>query len=229
MSEEDESSVTYTLTTSALNSVKCILYESGSIKKQIDFQTVPVLDDNASLENLIRTYRDTFKSVSLQIDNVNKSISQNAWQKDIEDKINDYDGSTIQTIRDIQTDHTVKIGEISSRVSKTETQIEKGDEERQTLKSEVSEFKQTYEGFKQDVERNYVTNDGVTEVVNSSMKQTADGILEEVSKKYGTKEELAEIKKTADSITSTVSSLKIGGNNLLTNSNCLIYDDYVFL
>ena len=61
------------------------------------------------------------------------------------------------------------------------------------------------------------------------MKQTADGILEEVSKKYGTKEELAEIKKTADSITSTVSSLKIGGNNLLTNSNCLIYDDYVFL
>ena len=229
MSDEDESSVTYTLTTSALNSIKCILYEAGSIKKQIDFQTVPVLDDNASLENLIRTYRDTFKSVSLQIDNVNKSISQNAWQKDIEDKINDYDGSTIQIIRDLQTDHTVKIGEISSRVSKTETQIEKSDEERQTLKSEVSEFKQTYEGFKQDVERNYVTNDGVTEVVNSSMKQTADGILEEVSKKYGTKEELAEIKKTADSITSTVSSLKIGGNNLLTNSNCLIYNDYVFL
>lgn len=222
-SYEDELSVVYTPTTSDLHHIKCIMCKSGGITEQVDSQTVAIIHDAENYDSAIKSFQDRFSSIALEIDHAEKSISQKATQQDIENTINDYDGTEIKKIRDQQSETLAEVGRISSKVSDVETKIEiKADGSTVTeLTTRVSKVEQDAEGFKQTVEKTYGTKEELSEI-----KQQSDEIESRVENSEG---EISNVKQQADQLQSTVSNLKGGGINLIRNSNCLIFSNYYFV
>ena len=249
-SSKDETSVSYTPSTSDLHHIKCILCAAGGITTQLDSQTVMVLEDASALPSAVKTFSEKFTSVDFRIDNNEKIISQKVEQKDIDNTINDYDGTTIKKIREVQAEHTVSIGTITSKVSDVESEMTtKADGSTVTeLTTKVSKLEQDADGFKQTVEKNYATNDSVVNSISSAVNQSAENIKSEVAKTYGTKTEITAVDQKANSIaarvttnegditqlkadqkgiTSTVENLKVGTENLIRSSNNLIFNAYI--
>lgn len=222
-SSKDESTVVYTPTTSNLHHIKCIMCKAGGIAEQVDSQTVAIIHDAENYDSAIKSFQDRFSSIALEIDNAEKSISQKATQKDIENTINEYDGTEIKKIREQQSETITEVGKISSKVSDVESiMTTKADGSTVTeLTTRVSKAEQDAESFKQTVEKTYGTKEEI-----STIKQQANEIESRVENNEG---EISSVKQQADQLQSTVSNLRGGGTNLIRNSNWLIFENYYFV
>lgn len=218
VSEQDESTVTYTPSTSEIFSIRCILCETGSITKQLDSQTITVLRDTETYSSIIKSFQTRFSKIELQIDNAEKSISQKASQQDIINSINDYDGTKIKEIRDQQAETKTEIGKITNTVSDIQGTIEESQETVTKLSEKVTEVEQTAESWK------------VTSEENKQKIGELEVSAKEISAKVTDNESnISKVSQKADELSSTLSGLKIGGNNLVTNSNDLIFSSYYFV
>ena len=219
-SSKDESSVEYVPSSPDLHHIKCVMYKAGGITNQLDSQTVLVLHDATGYDEMIKITHETFSSIAFQIDAAEKRIDAKASQQDIINSINEYDGTTIKTIRDQQTQASLEIGKLSTKVSDVESiTATKADGSTVTeLNTKVSKMEQDAESFKTTVEKNYGTKDEISEI-----KQQADQIESRVKNNEG---DISTIKQKANELDSTISGLSIGGANLIVNSNNLIFEDY---
>ena len=209
-SVKDETSVTYTPSTTNLYGLKCILYAPGGITTQLDSQTISVISDSSAVTPTIKAFQQQFKTIDFTVNQMDKEIKAKATQKDIEDFINEYDGTTTQKVRDQLTEQTTKIGEISSKVSDVETEItKKADGSTVTeLTTKVSQMKQDADGFKQTVEKDYAKTDDVSKAIKSSVDQSAESIKTEVATKYGTKEDISRVEQKTDSVTTEIANAR---------------------
>ena len=249
---KDESTVSYSPSSGLISGLKCVIFAPGDTTTQLDSQTVPVITDSTELKPAIKDLRERYESIELVVDQVNKEVRTKATQQDIEQKINDYDGSTITKVRDQISEQISKVNEFSSKVSDVESKIEKKADgtEVTELTNKVSKIEQDATSIKQTLQEDYTKTDDVNRSIKSAVEQTAKSIKSEVAETYGTKKELSQLSQTAasieagvktnegdiaqlkidrDGLTSTVSNLKAGSENLIRNSNCLIFDMYNFV
>lgn len=190
VSNADESVVSYTPSSSKVQSIKCILCSSGSITNQLDSQTIIILTDTDDLKSDITSVKESVSSVKLLVDQNTKTISQKASQSDITTAIDNYDGSTVKTIRDQVSQHTTKIGGIESSVSDVQTQLTKKADGStvQTLTDRVTKAEQDASGFKQKVEETYTTKDDLSQqstTLKSEFNQWAEEIKQEITDAKG--------------------------------------------
>lgn len=218
ISEQDEETIAYTPSSTDIFSIRCILCESGSITKQLDSQTVTILRDAETYNSIIKSFQTRFSKIELQIDNAEKSISQKASQQDIINSINNYDGTTIKEIRDKQAESKVEVDKITNTVSDMQGTITENQEAVNTLNQKVTEVEQTAESWKATSQEN---SQKIAELEVSS---------KEISAKVEDNENnISKVSQKADELSSTLSGMKIGGNNLITNSNDLIFSSYYFI
>ena len=216
-SAKDEYTVTYTPSSSSISSVKCILCASGGITKELDSQTVVVLTDADGVNEKIKEITETISGVSSKVDAVNKSITDKVWQSDITNSINNYDNTTIKIIRDRQSEQETTIEGITSTVSDVQSKVEKKADGStvQELSEMVSTNEQTAEGFRQEVTKNYVTNDKLKDYpTNGQMKTAISESAKEInlsaSRTYATKSESATGSEVQYYVSTSSTSL-IGG------------------
>lgn len=265
---------------------------SGGITNELDSQTVVVLTDADGVNEKIKEITETISGVSSKVDAVNKTITDKVWQSDITNSIDNYDKTTIKIIRDQQAEQKTTVEGITTTVSDIKSQVEKKADGTtvQELSEKVSKNEQTAEGFRQEVVKNYVTNDKLGNYptntqMETAISESAKEINLSASKTYATKEEnnqvrsdltvraneiegkvtdnennITEIIQTNKQIQQSVTdannnitklqqdsqsfkqevektymtknsldSLKIGGRNLLRNSNTLEFEDYYFV
>lgn len=219
-STNDESSITYSPTTTDLHHIKCILCKAGGISDQLDTQTIPVLHDFEGYDNAIRSLEERFSSVAFEIDNAEKSISQKATQEDINRTISDYDGSVVENIRKTEAETKVEVDKITNRVSETEAEVKKKADGSVVTKltDRVTEVEQTSSKWQATAQEN---SDKIGE-----LKVRADKVEQRVSDNEGN---IASLTTKTDEISSTVSGMTVGGTNLIRNSNDLIFALYYFV
>lgn len=219
-SSKDESSITYSPTTTDLHHIKCILCKAGGISDQLDTQTIPVLHDFEGYDNAIRSLEERFSSVAFEIDNAEKSISQKATQEDINRTLSDYDGSVVENIRKTEAETRVEVDKITNRVSETEAEVKKKADGSVVTKltDRVTEVEQTSSKWQATAQEN---SDKIGE-----LKVRADKVEQRVSDNEGN---IASLTTKTDEISSTVSGMTVGGTNLIRNSNDLIFALYYFV
>lgn len=112
-----------------------------------------------------------------------------------------------------------ELGSFKSTVSETYST-------KNELKDAKTELNQTIEGFKLSVSETYATNTSVNTLSSkhADLAQTVDNFKTTVETEYVTDDKLTAekssiIDQTSDSITQAVSSLTIGGRNILLNSS----------
>ena len=118
------------------------------------------------VEDQITTITDTISGVQSKVDSNTKSITSKVWQSDISTSINNYDGSTIKSIRDRVASTETDISGIKTTLSDVQTTVsEKADGSTvQTLSTKVATMESDFNGFKTTVSETYATNDSVTSV-----------------------------------------------------------------
>lgn len=111
------------------------------------------------LQEQIDKHTTTIKQVSLKVDANEKSITEKVWQSDITNEINNYDKSSVQTIRDQVVTVKKDITGIQNTVSDVKTEVsKKADGTKVTqLEKTVSQNKQEADGFVQTVEHKFNT------------------------------------------------------------------------
>ncbi len=219
-SSKDESSVTYSPTTTDLHHIKCVLCKAGGITSQLDTQTIPVLHDFNGYDDAIRSLEERFSSVAFEIDNAEKSISQKATQEDINRTLSDYDGSVVEKIRKTEAETKVEVDKITNRVSETEAEVKKKADGSVVTKltDRVTEVEQTSSKWQATAQEN-------SEKIGE-LKVRADKVEQRVSDNEGN---IASLTTKTDEISSTVSGMTVGGTNLIRNSNDLIFQLYYFV
>ena len=85
--------------------------------------------DRTDLSNGTSTYGDAICSTNISgikhdVDRANQSITDKVWESDITTKINQYDGSTVKTIRDRVTQTEQDISGITTRVTDVESETD---------------------------------------------------------------------------------------------------------
>lgn len=205
------------ISSSSISSIKCILCASGGITNELDSQTVVVLTDADGVNEKIKEITETISGVSSKVDAVNKSITDKVWQSDITNSIDNYDKTTIKIIRDQQSKQETTIEGITSTVSDVQSKVEKKADGStvQELSERVSTNEQTAEGFRQEVIKNYVTNDKLKDYpTNGQMKTAISESAKEInlsaSKTYATKSESATGSEVQYYVSTSSTSL-IGG------------------
>ena len=111
------------------------------------------------LQEQIDKHTTTIKQVSLKVDANEKSITEKVWQSDITNEINNYDKSSVQTIRDQVVTVKKDITGIQNTVSDVKTEVSKKADGTKVTKLEetVSQNKQEADGFVQTVEHKFNT------------------------------------------------------------------------
>ena len=185
-SSKDETQVSYIPSSSNIKSIRCVLCISNSVTDEVDSVTVPILSGAEELKPIIQEIQTSISGVESEVDAVNKQITDKVWQSDVTTAINNYDNTTVKTIRDQVAEHTTEIGQISSTVSDVESTLEtKADGSTvQSLSEKVSSMEQDAEGFKQTVSETYATKDeleNTSETLTSTIEQTAGEINQTVS------------------------------------------------
>lgn len=112
-----------------------------------------------TIETTIEETKNSISSVELKVNNNTKAITQKASQSDITTAINDYDGSTVKTIRDTVAGNTLEIGKVKTQVSDVVTTVSKKADSSTVseLSSKLSAHEQDANGFKQTVSATYAT------------------------------------------------------------------------
>lgn len=211
-SAQDENSYVYTLPSNDnIQAVKFTLCHAGSITRELDSKTAAVLTDSEYLQSQLTQIGRTITELSSTVDKNTKEISLKASQTDITAAIDNYDGSTVKTMRDQMAEHTVSIGKITSQVSdvtaelgtsvttlRSEIQQTAGEIAAQvsTLEGDVSTITQTVSQIEQRVQN--------SEGDISNLEQDAEGFrvsIENTEKGY------SEMLQTVGTIQSTISDI----------------------
>ena len=223
LSSADEQSVTFTPTSINVISIRCTLYKAGGITSALDIYTVPVLTDVDNMRPIIDEITTSISGVETKVDSVEKSITDKVWQSDITTQINNYDNTTVKIIRDQVAETQTSLGEIRSTVSDVQTTLTtKADGSTvQTLSEKVSNIEQDANGFRQTVEKNYVTNDDLDEnskTLRSEFNQTASEINQTVTDLSG---DVTTITQNVASINQKVADAEGNISSLQQTSNSL--------
>lgn len=225
LSSADEQSVTFTPTSIDVISIRCTLYKAGGITSVLDIYTVPVLTDVDNMRPIIDEITTSISGVESKVDSVEKSITNKVWQSDITDAINNYDGTTVKTIRDQFSQINISIDGITSEVSDVKSTLTtKADGSVvQELSEKVSSVEQDAEGFRQTVEENYVTNDDLSEnsqTLRSEFAQTAENISQTVTDLRGDvstiTQDVSSINQRVEDSENNISSLQQTSESLST-------------
>lgn len=111
---------------------------------------------------------ESVTQLSSTVDKNTKAITDKVWSSDIATEINNYDQSTVKTIKDTVAEHTVSIGSITSKVSSVESTF--GDNVRQ-LNEKISEVEQDADSFKVTVSNTYATQSNVNDLSDAFMAE----------------------------------------------------------
>lgn len=163
-SSSDESSVSYSPSSISVTSIRCILYQAGGITSQLDVVTIPILSDIDNIKPVIEEIQTSISGVESEVDAVNKKITDKVWQSDVTTAINNYDNTTVKTIRDNVASHTTQLGNITSEVSDIQTTLTtKADGSTVSeLSEKVSTMEQDAESFKVTVSETYETKENAS-------------------------------------------------------------------
>lgn len=225
VSSTNEDSITYTPSSDAILSIRCTLCKTDDISTELDVLTVPVLT-NDNLKDTITEIKTSVSGVQSQVNNIDKSITDKVWQSDIDTSIDNYNNTTIKTISDKVSEHTMSIGEIKSSVSEvTSTLTEKADGSTVSeLTEKVSQMEQDANGFKQTVEENYVSKSNLEDLygeignVRSELTQTANSIETKVAASDG---RITTLTEDLEGIKGRVSDAEGNITNITQMSNSL--------
>ena len=217
-SVNSESSTNYIISSNDVVSLQCILCESDKVSNELDIVTIPVLS-NDSLKQEITNIKSQMSGVSTKVDAVEKSIENKVWQSDITTEINNYDNTTVKTVRDQVAEQKTELGKISNTVSNIETRVEtKADGTTvQALTEKVTKIEQDADGFKQTVENNYSTKEE-TNSIKSELTQQADRIEQKVKDNAGN---ISSLTTSVSGITSRVEDAKKNISTLTQTSTKL--------
>ncbi len=232
ISSENEYEHTFVFEHDSYIGLQCYLYESDSVTKLLDKQSVIFLRGNEEIEQQFTQVSTSINGVDFKVDSVNNQIINKIWQTDITTQINNYDGTTVKNMRDQITEQKTELGKITDKVSDVESTFSDG---LQTLTEKVSKVEQTAEGFQQTVEKNYATKSELgetTTTLRSEIKQEADIINQTVTdlkgnvsthtQKIGSLEtsienakgEIASVKQTANSVKTEITDARGGKTSL---------------
>ena len=220
LSSKNESSLTYTPTSNNIKSVRCTLSQTDKVSVVLDRQTVIVLSDD-KMKDALTTVTTRVNGVSSKVDGIDKKITNKVWQTDITTAVNNYDGTTVKSLRDQVSSQETKIGEITSEVSDVKTTVKNN---QTSVQKDIASIKQDATGFKQTVASTYETkNDASTKY--SSFDQRAGKIETSVKTLQGNVTTLSqtdtEIKaelKTAKGDITTLKSDASGLSTKITNA-----------
>lgn len=156
----DESTISFPISDDKISNIRCTLFQSGDLLNIIDRKTVVVLDDVSNIQSKFTQIKESFTTLSDTVDKNTKEISQKVSQTEIDTAINNYDNSTVKNIRDTVTSHTTSIGSITDKVSEVSTKVEtKADGSIvESLNEKLTTVQQDIDGFRQEVEQNYLSN-----------------------------------------------------------------------
>lgn len=122
----------------------------------------------------------TLSGVSSKVDTVEGKITNKVWQTDINNAVNNYDGTTVKSIRDKISQQEQTINGFTQTVKDMQTTIAtKADGSTvETIKNTVSSLTQDLSGFKTTVESTYATNDNLKNnyFTKTETQQLADKI-----------------------------------------------------
>lgn len=185
ISNVNESKKTYTLSSSDIVGVQCLLCEAGKVSNELDIVTIPVLSDDGVKQEITKI-QTQMSGVSSKVDAVEKSITNKVWQSDITTEINNYDNTSVKTIRDQVSEQKTEIGKISNTVSDVQSTLTtKADGSVvQELTDRVAKAEQDADGFEQTVKNTYATNDKV-DTLESTFTQKAGEIEQKVKDNSG--------------------------------------------
>lgn len=232
-SVQDENSYVYTLPSNDnIQAVKFTLCHAGSITRELDSKTAAVLTDSEYLQSQLTKINGSITELSSAVDKNAQEISLKASQTDITTAINNYDGSTVKTIRDQMAEHTVSIGKITSQVSdvtaelatsvttlRSEIQQTAGEIAAQvsTLEGDISAVSQSVGTIEQRVQSSEGDISTITQTVNeieqrvqssegdiSSLEQDAESFRVSIE---NTEKGYSEILQTVGTIQSNISDV----------------------
>ena len=163
LSSKNESSIIYTPTSNKVKSIRCTLCQADKISTVLDRQTIVVLSDE-KIKDALTSVTTKIDGVSSKVDGIDKKITDKVWQTDITTAVNNYDGTTIKSIRDQVSSQETKIGEITSEVSDVQTTIQNN---QISVQKDIASIKQDMTGFKQTVESTYETKDNASSKYSS--------------------------------------------------------------
>lgn len=163
LSSKNESSIIYTPTSNKIKSIRCTLCQADKISTVLDRQTIVVLSDE-KIKDALTSVTTKIDGVSSKVDGIDKKITNKVWQTDITTAVNNYDGTTIKSIRDQVSSQETKIGEITSEVSDVQTTIQNN---QISVQKDIASIKQDMTGFKQTVESTYETKDNASSKYSS--------------------------------------------------------------
>ena len=163
LSSKNESSIIYTPTSNKIKSIRCTLCQADKISTVLDRQTIVVLSDE-KIKDALTSVTTKIDGVSSKVDGIDKKITDKVWQTDITTAVNNYDGTTIKSIRDQVSSQETKIGEITSEVSDVQTTIQNN---QVSVQKDIASIKQDMTGFKQTVESTYETKDNASSKYSS--------------------------------------------------------------
>lgn len=169
LSSQNESSVTYTPSSADLHSIRCTLCQADQVSITLDRQTIPILKDSDNLKPIIEEITTTMQGLENKVDNVEQSITNKVWQTDITNAVNNYDKSTVKTIRDQVSQQKITIDGIQQTVKDVQTEVSKKADGStvSSLTEKVSEMKQTVEGFKTEVSETYVSKSDFEDAIGN--------------------------------------------------------------
>ncbi len=200
-----------------------LLVAFNELKNTVDtIQEVTIQGDLSSVIEKVNTHTTQIGVMQGQI----SSLIQNTT-------ITKQDG-TVTQLKDEYNSTKTTVDSHATKIGSLETNYNKVSGDLASVTSKQTALEQNLDGFKTTVSNTYTTkselndslaNYSTTANMNSAIDQKANEITSSVSETYvtktdandtyATKSALSEVKQTADSITSTVSSMKIGGGNLL--------------
>lgn len=154
----DNSALTLTL--------KHVKLEKGN--KATDWTPAP-----EDIQDQFTTVTNSIKGVANDVDQVNKKIIAKVWQNDITDSINNYDGSTVKSIRDRVTSTETDISGIKTTLSDVQTTVSKKADGStvQTLSTKFATMESNFNGFKTTVSNTYTTKDELGQSVSNISSQ----------------------------------------------------------
>lgn len=209
-SASNESSKTYTPSSTNVKAIRCILYASGGTTTQLDMQTVVILTDIDNIDSELETIRTSISGVESKVDANTKSITDKVWQDDITNSINNYDSTTTESIRSRVSQVEQDVNGIKSTVSDVQTTLtEKADGSTVSkLTEKVSNLEQDADGFKQTVSSTYATKGELSNqstTLRSEITQTANEIKQRLTDDEGN---ITSITERIGSVTTEISDAK---------------------
>ena len=117
------------------------------------------LTDNESLDDQITELKNSYSSLKTTVDNNTKSISTKITQQDVTNSINNYDKTTVSSIKDRVTATENNISGLTSTVSSVQTTLKsKADSSTvTTVSNKVTSLETNLNGFKTTVSNTYTT------------------------------------------------------------------------